>query len=355
MRAPIRSSTRPPPCPRSAAASARRRRSARAKCVRGIKGEPVGIGRLERFVADWHNAQRPGEAPAARAQRPQGRRHRRRPERASPARAILPSKGYDVTVFEALHTAGGVLVYGIPEFRLPKAIVQKEIDSLQALGVKVETNMVIGKVAVHRRAVRASGLRGRVHRLRRGSAHASWTSPARTSSGVYSANEFLTRINLMKAYQQDSSDTPDHARAGQRRRRRRRQRRHGRRALRQAPGRGEGVHRLPPRHGGAARPPRGGRARRWKRASSSRLLNNPVEILGDENGLGLRAIDAACEMELGEPDASGRRRPIEKVGSEHDLPVGLRSWRLPPSAIPRRTRSSRTTTPGLEVEPQGRH
>ena len=142
MRAPIRSSTRPLPCPPSAGRVARRRRSAKSKCIRSIKGEPVGIGRLERFVADWHNAN-VQEAPA----KPTPNGHKVAVIGSGPSGLTcagdLAKKGYDVTVFEALHLAGGVLVYGIPEFRLPKAIVQKEVDGLKASVSRSGQNMVI--------------------------------------------------------------------------------------------------------------------------------------------------------------------------------------------------------------------
>ena len=168
-----------------------------SKCVRGIKGEPVGIGRLERFVADWHN-QNVCEAP----QRPVSNGHKVAVVGSGPSGLAcagdLAKKGYDVTVFEALHTAGGVLVYGIPEFRLPKAIVQKEIDTLKALGVKVETNMVIGRVLSIDELLEQGfeavfiGSGAGLPRF--------MNIPGENLKGVYSANEFLTRVNLMKAY-----------------------------------------------------------------------------------------------------------------------------------------------------------
>ncbi len=174
------------------------------KCVRGIKGEPVAIGRLERFVADWHNAHTCG-AP----QKPAPNGHKVAVVGSGPAgRACagdLAKKGYDVTVFEALHTAGGVLVYGIPEFRLPKAIVQKEIDGLKTLGVKVETNMVIGRVLSIDELLEQGfeavfiGSGAGLPRF--------MNIPGENLKGVYSANEFLTRVNLMKAYR-EGSDTP---------------------------------------------------------------------------------------------------------------------------------------------------
>ena len=167
-----------------------------SKCVRGIKGEPVGIGRLERFVADWHNAHAEA-APAV----PASNGHRVAVIGSGPSGLTcagdLAKKGYKVTVFEALHTAGGVLVYGIPEFRLPKTIVQKEVDNLSAMGVDVETNMVIGKTltidelfAMGYEAVFIGSGAGLPNFM---------GIPGESYKGVYSANEFLTRSNLMKA------------------------------------------------------------------------------------------------------------------------------------------------------------
>ena len=176
-----------------------------SKCVRGIKGEPVGIGRLERFVADWHNAN-VQEAPA----KPVSNGHKVAVIGSGPSGLTcagdLAKKGYDVTVFEALHLAGGVLVYGIPEFRLPKAIVQKEVDGLKALGVKVETNMVIGRVVSIDELMSQYGFEAVF--IGSGAGLPMFMHiPGENLCGVYSANEFLTRINLMKAYK-DGSDTP---------------------------------------------------------------------------------------------------------------------------------------------------
>ena len=176
-----------------------------SKCIRGIKGEPVGIGRLERFVADWHNAN-VQEAPA----KPVSNGHKVAVIGSGPSGLTcagdLAKKGYDVTVFEALHLAGGVLVYGIPEFRLPKAIVQKEVDGLKALGVKVETNMVIGRVVSIDELMSEYGFEAVF--IGSGAGLPMFMHiPGENLCGVYSANEFLTRINLMKAYK-DGSDTP---------------------------------------------------------------------------------------------------------------------------------------------------
>ena len=171
-----------------------------SKCVRGIKGEPVGIGRLERFVADWHNAN-VQEAPA----KPVSNGHKVAVIGSGPSGLTcagdLAKKGYKVTVYEALHTAGGVLVYGIPEFRLPKAIVQKEVDNLTAMGVDMETNTVIGKTLTIDElfeqgfeAVFVGSGAGLPNFM---------NIPGEAYKGVYSANEFLTRSNLMKAYKAD--------------------------------------------------------------------------------------------------------------------------------------------------------
>ena len=314
-----------------------------SKCIRGIKGEPVGIGRLERFVADWHNANVQEAAHQARAQRPQGRGHRLRPQRPH-LRGDLAKKGYDVTVFEALHLAGGVLVYGIPEFRLPKAIVQKEVDGLKALGVKVETNMVIGRVVSIDELMSEYGFEAVF--IGSGAGLPMFMHiPGENLCGVYSANEFLTRINLMKAYK-DGSDTPimplqgkkvavvgggnvamDAARCSKRL---------GadvyvvyRRGMEELPARHEEVEHA------------------IEEGIVFKTLNNPVKINGDEKGY---VSSMTCvEMELGEPDASGRRRPIEKVGSEHDLPVDCVIMSLGTTPNP----LIKNTTPGLEVNRKG--
>ena len=176
-----------------------------SKCVRGIKGDPVGIGRLERFVADWHNANAT-EAPV----RPEPNGHKVAVIGAGPAGLTcagdLAKKGYAVTIYEALHLAGGVLVYGIPEFRLPKSIVQKEVDSLKALGVDVECNSVIGKVLTIDELMDEMGYEAVF--IGSGAGLPRFMGiPGEALNGVYSANEFLTRVNLMKAYK-EGSDTP---------------------------------------------------------------------------------------------------------------------------------------------------
>ena len=285
-----------------------------AVCVRGKKGEPVAIGRLERFVADWYmenvnkmpeKVPSNGKKVAVVGSGPAG----------LTCASDLAKKGYEVTMFEALHTAGGVLVYGIPEFRLPKAIVQNEVDKLEAQGVKRHDQHGHRQGPVHRRAVR-DGLQGRVCRLRRGPAHVHGY-PRRGPGGR------LLRQRVPDPRQPDEGIPgrgrhPHHPVQG-RGRRGRRQRGYGRRPLRQASGRRACVHRLPPRRGRNARPCRGAATTPRKRASSCRVLCNPVEILNDGNG---RVGAMKCvRMELGEPDASGRRRPVEIPGSEFELPV----------------------------------
>ena len=314
-----------------------------SKCIRGIKGEPVGIGRLERFVADWHNAN-VQEAPAKPA--PNG--HKVAVIGSGPSGLTcagdLAKKGYDVTVFEALHLAGGVLVYGIPEFRLPKAIVQKEVDGLKALGVKVETNMVIGRVVSIDELMSEYGFEAVF--IGSGAGLPMFMHiPGENLCGVYSANEFLTRINLMKAYR-EGSDTPimplegkkvavvgggnvamDAARCSKRL---------GadvyvvyRRGMEELPARHEEVEHA------------------IEEGIVFKTLNNPVKINGDDKGY---VSSMTCvEMELGEPDASGRRRPIEKVGSEFDLPVDCVIMSLGTTPNP----LIKNTTPGLEVNKKG--
>ena len=284
-----------------------------SKCIRGIKGEPVGIGRLERFVADWAM-----EHGATVSQHPSPKGKRAAVIGSGPAgltcAADLAQRGWQVTVYEALHTPGGVLMYGIPEFRLPKALVQREIDAIKAMGVEFITNAVVGRsmtvdelLAQGYDAVfvgSGAGLPNFQH------------IPGESLCGVYSANEFLTRINLMKAYDFPQHDTPvkvghrvavigggnvamDAARCA---------RRLGaevtivyRRSEKEMPARLEEVHHA--REEGVI----------------FRMLTNPTAILGDENGF-VRAM-TCVEMELGEPDERGRRRPIPKPSSAFDLPV----------------------------------
>ena len=312
-------------------------------CIRGKKGDPVGIGRLERFVADWHN-KNVSEAPA----KPQSNGHKVAIIGSGPAGLTcagdLAKKGYAVTVFEALHLAGGVLVYGIPEFRLPKAIVQKEVDGLKDLGVQFETNMVIGRVVSIDELMEQYGFEAVF--IGSGAGLPMFMHiPGENLCGVYSANEFLTRINLMKAYREDS-DTPlmdlkgkrvavvgggnvamDAARCSKRL---------GadvyivyRRGMEELPARHEEVEHA------------------IEEGIVFKTLHNPVEIHGDETGYvsGMTCV----QMELGEPDASGRRRPIEIPGSEFELPVDCVIMALGTSPNP----LIKNTTPGLEVNRKG--
>jgi len=314
-----------------------------AKCVRGIKGEPVAIGRLERFVADY--AMTHGAKPAVP-----------KPDNGKKVAIVgggpagltcagdLRKLGYEVTIFEALHTPGGVLVYGIPEFRLPKQLVRDEIKTLQDIGVKIETNMVIGRTITldelfeeeHYDAVFIGSGAGlpRFQKI-----------PGENLNGVYSANEFLTRINLMKAYTFPKTDTPvqvgknvavvgggnvamDAARSAKRL---------GaenvsivyRRSEAEMPARVEEVHHAK------------------EEGIVFKMLTNPTEILGDENGhvTGMTCVD----MELGEPDASGRRRPVVKPGSEHRMDVNTVVIAIGNSPNP----LIKNTTPGLKTQKWG--
>ena len=311
------------------------------RCVRGIKGEPVAIGRLERFVADWHNAHSEA-APAM----PEPNGHKVAVIGSGPSGLTcagdLARKGYKVTVFEALHTAGGVLVYGIPEFRLPKSIVQKEIDSLRALGVDVETNVVIGKTLTIDELMNEYGYEAVF--IGSGAGLPKFMGiPGENLKGVYSANEFLTRINLMKAYK-PVCDTPiqhgkhvavvgggnvamDAARCA---------RRLGaevtviyRRTEAELPARREEVEHA------------------MEEGIEFKFLTNPVEVLAGEQGwmCGVRC----QQMELGEPDASGRRRPVAVEGSEFDLDVDCMIMALGTSPNP----LIKSTTQGLETQKWG--
>ena len=311
-----------------------------AKCVRGIKGDSVSIGRLERFVADYHNAntaikklnvEKNGKRVAVIGSGPSS----------LTCAGDLAKMGYDVTVFEALHIAGGVLVYGIPEFRLPKAIVAREVEGLKAAGVDFKTNVVVGKsisiddifeeydavfIGSGAGLPRFMGIEGE------------------NLKGVYSANEFLTRINLMKAYT-DSSRTPVH---------------HGkkvavvgggnvamdaarsairlgadkvyiiyRRSLEEIPARAEEVEHA------------------IEETIEFRTLTNPVRIIGDEdkNVCGIECV----KMELGEPDESGRRKPFTVKGSEHIIDVDCVIMAIGTSPNP----LIKATTAGLEVNARG--
>ena len=312
-------------------------------CVRGIKGEPVGIGRLERFVADWHNANAK-EAPV----KPASNGHKVAVIGSGPSGLTcagdLAKKGYEVTVFEALHTAGGVLVYGIPEFRLPKSIVQKEVDGLKALGVKVETNTVIGKtVSVDELMSDEFGFEAVF--IGSGAGPPSFMNiPGENLKGVYSANEFLTRINLMKAYR-EGADTPiKHSKAvavvggGN----------VAMDAARCAKRLGAEHVYIVYRRSEAELPARREEVEHAKEEGIEfKLLNNPVEILGGEDRFvnGIKCI----RMELGEPDASGRRRPVEIPGSEFVLDVDCVIMAIGTSPNP----LIKNTTAGLETNKKG--
>ncbi|MBP3585114.1 MAG: NADPH-dependent glutamate synthase [Peptococcaceae bacterium] len=313
-----------------------------SKCTRGVKGEPVAIGRLERFVADWdikhgeHKIEKPvsnGKKVAIVGAGPAG----------LTCAGDLAKLGYEVTIFEAFHKAGGVLVYGIPEFRLPKAIVQKEVDNLVQLGVKVMTNMVIGKVLSIDELFEEYGFQAVF--IGSGAGLPTFMGiEGEGLVGVYSANEFLTRINLMKAYL-DEYDTPirrgksvavvgggnvamDAARSAMRL---------GaehvyivyRRSEEELPARQEEVHHAK------------------EEGIEFMLLSNPVKIHGDETGA-VRAIECV-KMELGEPDASGRRRPITVEGSNFEIPVDTVIMSLGTSPNP----LIRSTTEGLDTNSRG--
>ncbi len=321
-----------------------------SKCVRGIKGESVGIGRLERFVADWHNTFCT-DAPV----RPQSNGHKVAVVGSGPSGLTcagdLAKKGYEVTVFEALHTAGGVLVYGIPEFRLPKAIVAKEVETLKKLGVKIETNVVIGKTLT-------------VDELFDGGFEAVFIGsgaglpnfmgiPGEAFNGVYSANEFLTRSNLMKSYL-DNPQTPimkggkvavvgggnvamDAARTALRL---------GadkvyvvyRRSMDELPARREEVEHAE------------------EEGIEFKLLCNPIEIIGYNNPNdpkdaknGFVTGMTCVKMELGEPDERGRRRPVVVEGSEFTIDVDTVIMSIGTSPNP----LIKSTTEGLEVNNRG--
>jgi len=312
------------------------------KCVRGLKGESVAIGRLERFAADWHAAHAPAEQP----QPPAGKGRRVAVIGSGPAGLTcagdLAKRGYAVTVFEAFHKAGGVLVYGIPEFRLPKAVVEREIQELERLGVEVVTNAVVGRAIsvdeLFQEGYEAvfigsgAGLPRFLH------------IPGENLLGVYAANEYLTRINLMKAYR-DDYETPikhhkrvavvgggnvamDAARCA---------RRMGaeqvyivyRRSMEELPARQEEVHHA------------------MAEGVIFRVLNKPVAVLGDDRGR-VKALECV-EMELGEPDESGRRRPVERPDSRFTLPVDavIDAVGTTPNPL------LRSTTPGLEADERG--
>lgn len=312
------------------------------KCVRGIKGEPVGIGRLERFVADYHNEN--STEPPQKA-KPNG--HKVAIIGSGPAGLTcagdLAKRGFDVTVFEALHTAGGVLVYGIPEFRLPKAIVAREIETLKALGVKMEVNTVVGKTVTVEELMKEQGFEAVF--IGSGAGLPRFMNiPGENLKGVYSANEFLTRVNLMKAYREGSATPIQHAKrvavvgggnvamdAA------RCAMRLGaeevsivyRRSLEELPARKEEVEHA------------------MEEGIQFRLLTNPTEICGDETGFvkGMTCV----KMELGEPDASGRRSPVEIPDSAFTLDCDCVIMAIGTSPNP----LIKSTTAGLEVNRRG--
>ena len=316
------------------------------KCVRGIKGEPVGIGRLERFVADWHNA----HATVATITAPKNG-HKVAVIGSGPAGLTcagdLAKLGYDVTIYEALHLAGGVLVYGIPEFRLPKSIVQKEVDNLKALGVKVETNMVIGRILTIEELKDEYGYEAVFVGTGAGLPRF-MNIPGENLKGVYSANEFLTRSNLMKAYRDDSTTPIQHAKnvavvgGGN----------VAMDAARTAKRLGaENVY-IIYRRGMAELP---ARKEEVEHAEEEGIifhtLTNPVEILPTDvtdprdPNYGWVAGIRCVKMELGEPDASGRRSPIVIEGSEFDIPMDCVIMSLGTSPNPLIS----STTKGLET------
>lgn len=319
-----------------------------SKCVRGIKTEPVGIGRLERFVADWHR-ENVEDKPA----KPQTNGHKVAVVGSGPSgltcAADLAKMGYEVTVFEAFHTAGGVLVYGIPEFRLPKAIVGGEVEKLKALGVNVMTNMVMGKVLSIDELMDDMGFEAVF--IGTGAGLPRFMNiPGEGLAGVCSANEYLTRINLMKGYLPEY-DTPvikskavavvgggnvamDACRCAKRMG-------------------AEHVY-IVYRRGEAEMPARNEEIEHAKEEGIEfKNLCNPVEIIGGVNAEGKptgRVASMKCvRMELGEPDASGRRSPVVVPGSEFELEVDTVIMALGTSPNP----LIRSTTPGLETNRRG--
>lgn len=308
------------------------------KCIRGIKGESVSIGKLERFVADW--ARENGIKPQAPAEK---NGHKIAVIGSGPSGLTcagdLAKMGYDVTIFEALHKAGGVLVYGIPEFRLPKdKVVAKEVENVKALGVKIETNVVVGKSVTIDELLLEEGFEAVF--IGSGAGLPMFMGiPGEQAKGVFSANEYLTRNNLMKAFR-DDYDTPIA---------------HGKKvavvgggnvamdAARTALRLGAEVH-IVYRRSEAELPARREEVHHAKEEGIIfDLLTNPKEILVDENGFvkGMTCV----KMELGEPDASGRRRPVEVLGSEFDLELDTVIMSLGTSPNPLIS----STTYGLDV------
>ncbi len=314
-----------------------------SKCVRAIKGEAVGIGRLERFCADYHMQNEKDEI-----SKPQANGKRVAVVGSGPsgltAAGDLAKKGYDVTIYEAFHTAGGVLMYGIPEFRLPKDIVAKEIEKLKDLGVKIETNVIIGKTILVDELF--DEFRYDAVYIGSGAGLPSFLGiEGESLNGVYSANEFLTRINLMKGYKFPEYDTPvyigknvavfgggnvamDAARCAKRL---------GaenvyiiyRRGREELPARAEEV------------------MHAEEEGVEFKLLQNPTRFIGDEKGW-LKGVEVV-DMELGEPDASGRRRPVTIEGSEHiiDIDTAVISIGQTPNPL------IKQTTEGLETNKRG--
>ncbi len=310
-------------------------------CVRCKKGEPVAIGRLERFVADYHN-----EHFNSKIEKPKSNGHKVAVVGSGPAGLAcageLAKRGYEVTVFEAFHTAGGVLVYGIPEFRLPKIIVEKEINTLKELGVKIETNMVIGRT-LSVDELFEEGFEAVF--IGSGAGLPKFMNiPGENLKAVYSANEFLTRINLMKAYRDDSLTPVIKAKnavivgGGN----------VAMDAARSAKRLGADNVYIVYRRGEEELPARKEEIEHAKEEDIKfMLLNNPVEILGDENGWvkGVRCI----KMELTEPDESGRRRPVEIKGSEFEIEADCVIMSIGTSPNP----LIKSTTNGLETEKWG--
>lgn len=316
-------------------------------CVRGKKGEPVGIGRLERFVADWAMENVASAVAEAKAETIQKNGRKVAVIGSGPAGLTcagdLAKMGYQVTIFEAFHIPGGVLMYGIPEFRLPKALVQREIDNVRQLGVSIQTNMVIGKVFSLDELI-AEGYQAIF--IGSGAGLPSFMGiPGENLNGVYSANEFLTRINLMKAYQFPKSDTPVKV---------------GKRvavfgggnvamdAARSAKRLGAEQVYIIYRRSEAEMPARAEEAHHAKEEGILfKLLTNPTRILGTEDGW-VKGVEC-IEMDLGEPDASGRRKPMAKKGSEHIVDVETVIVAIGQSPNP----LIKSTTPGLETHPWG--
>jgi len=312
------------------------------KCVLGKKGQPIAVGRLERFAADYELSQ--GEVRAPAIAKKTGKKVA--VIGAGPAGLTvageLSKKGHDVTIFEALHKAGGVLVYGIPEFRLPKAIVQREVDYVEKLGAKIKVDQIIGQ-SMTLDEIFEAGYDAVFIGTGAGLPYF-MDIPGENLNGVYSANEFLTRANLMKAYLFPEYDTPirvgsrvavvgggnvamDSARVS---------RRLGadvylvyRRSRDEMPARAEEAHHA------------------QEEGIDFRLLTNPVRIIGDENGW-VKGIECV-KMELGEPDASGRRRPIEVKGSNYVIDVDVVIIAIGQGPNPILTSS----TPGLQLKKSG--